>query len=357
MRIVHVVPALFGDDGVVGGAERYVFELARHMAHEFDVTLLTFGKEAFVRQEGELKIRQLKVQWRVRGQDNNPLALSLFPFITGFDVVHFHQQHILVSSLGALFARVFGRRVFVTDLGGGGWDISQYVSTDGLFHSHLHISQYSRSVFGQDKNPLASVIYGGVDTLKFSPPSNGKKREGVVYVGRIMPHKGIRYLIEGLPSGLPLRILGRPYNDRYFHLLRGLAKGKNVCFETAATDEDIVEAYQSAQCVVLPSVYEEEGVETKVPELLGQTLLEGMACGAVGIGTRVASLPEVVEHEVSGFLVEPNSPKSLSDAISYLVDHPQRALKMGTAARDRAVQFFTWKAVVERCIELYRRAL
>ena len=44
MRVLHVVPALFGaDDGIVGGAERYALELARHMADEVPTRLVAFG--------------------------------------------------------------------------------------------------------------------------------------------------------------------------------------------------------------------------------------------------------------------------------------------------------------------------
>jgi len=42
-RVVHLVPAPFGQGGLVGGAERYVFELARHMAERVDTRLVTFG--------------------------------------------------------------------------------------------------------------------------------------------------------------------------------------------------------------------------------------------------------------------------------------------------------------------------
>ena len=44
MKIAHVIPSTFGDDGVVGGAERYAFELARSMADREDTTLLAFER-------------------------------------------------------------------------------------------------------------------------------------------------------------------------------------------------------------------------------------------------------------------------------------------------------------------------
>ena len=59
----------------------------------------------------------------------------------------------------------------VSDLGGGGWDISSYISTDRWYHGHLHISEYSRKVFGHTSKTWAEVIYGGVDTGIFSPES------------------------------------------------------------------------------------------------------------------------------------------------------------------------------------------
>src|SRR5579872_5472010 len=124
MRVLHIVPALFGPQGVVGGAERYALELARHMAEATPTKLLTFGAESRTTKIGDLRIRVMGQPWYVRGQRNNPLSLQMFREVLGADVVHCHQQHILASSLAAAVSRFSGRRVFVTDLGGGGWDIS-----------------------------------------------------------------------------------------------------------------------------------------------------------------------------------------------------------------------------------------
>ena len=85
-----------------------------------------------------------------------------------------------------------------------------------------------------------------------------------------------------------------------------------MAFHQDCDDDALIDAYRRSLCVVLPSVYKTMyGDETTVPELLGQTLLEGMACGSPVICTRVASLPEVVEDGVTGFIVPPNSPARL----------------------------------------------
>jgi glycosyltransferase involved in cell wall biosynthesis len=355
LRVVHLVPALFGPAGVVGGAERYGLELARAMAHEIDVDLVTFGEQPLTEHDGRFTLHVLGNPRYVRGQRSNPVSLRLFPALRPAAIVHCHQQHVLASSLAALYCRATGRRVFVTDLGGGGWDISGYLSTDSWYHGHLHLSEYSRKVLGHAGNPRARVILGGVDTERFAPQAGvARSQDEVVFVGRILPHKGINDLIEALPPGMRLRVIGREGDPRYRQDLERLAAGKTVTFQRDVEDAALVAAYRQALCVVLPSVYRTMyGQETSVPELLGQTLLEGMACGAPTIATSVASLPEVVEDGVTGFLVPPNDPTALRARLEWLRTHPDRATEMGAAGRRRVQQHFTWPAVVRRCLAAY----
>ncbi|MHC4769487.1 MAG: glycosyltransferase family 4 protein, partial [Planctomycetota bacterium] len=303
---------------------------------------------------GALRIRVLGRPWHVRGQRSNPVSTRLFAALGPATVVHCHQQHVLSSSLAALFCRFTRRKVFVSDLGGGGWDVSGYLSTDAWYHGHLHISQYSRRVFGHAEHPRAHVILGGVDTQRFCPDPGAERTAAVLYVGRLLPHKGIDYLIEGLPDGMELTVIGPPADARYLEDLRRLAAGKAVTFRHEVGDAELVRAYQSAGCIVLPSVYRTRyGDTTKVPELLGQTLLEGMACGAPALATSVASLPEVVEDGTQGFLVAPNDAASIRERLVWYRDHPSEARQIGAAARQRVLERFTWPAVVSRCLETY----
>ncbi len=393
MRVLHIAPAIFGEDGVFGGGERYAFELARHMAEVVDTRLLAFGARDRCERIGNLEVRVIGNPWYVGGHRGNPVALSMLYHLRGAEVVHCYQQHVLATSLAALACRVLRRRVFVTDLGGGGWDLSAYVSTDKWFDGHLHISEYSRKYFGHEGKPFAHVILGGVDGEKFSPgparladhsadrpagssadgpadlpldrpivrPADGFDRRSserpVVYAGRILPHKGINDLIVAVPPDLELKIIGRVADDRFLADLQRLAAGKRVTFQHDCNDAELIDNYRSALCVVLPSVYRTlYGTETRVPELLGQTLLEGMACGAPVICTRVASMPEIVEDGVSGFIVPPNDSAALADRIRWLREHPGEAAAMGAAARQRALDQFTWPGVVRRCLNIYAAA-
>ncbi len=354
MRVLHIAPAVFGEDGVVGGAERYALELAKYMAAEVPTLFAAFGDRARTEQVGDLAVHVLGPASYVRGQRANPIARSLLAEIRSADIIHCHQQHILASSVASLACRLTGRKVFVSDLGGGGWDVSAYISTDRWYHGHLHISEYSRSVFGHSGKPWAHVIYGGVDTVKFSPSDSVQKDGSVLFVGRLLPHKGIDDLIKAVPAGMPLEIIGRPTDARYFDDLRALAEGKQVAFRTGCSDDEMIEAYRRAKCVVLPSVYQTMyGYKTSVPELLGQTLLEGMACGTPAICTDVASMPEVVTDQVTGFVVPPNRPDLLREKLLWMRDHPAETCAMGEAARRHVLEKFTWPAVVRRCLDIY----
>jgi glycosyltransferase involved in cell wall biosynthesis len=196
-----------------------------------------------------------------------------------------------------------------------------------------------------------------VDTEKFSPDPLVHRQHFALYIGRLLPHKGINYLVEAVPPDLPLKLIGQPMDDRFLADLKKLSEGKQVTFHHNCTDVDIIQAYRSALCIVLPSVYRTVyGEESNVPELLGQTLLEGMACGTPAICTGVASMPEIVEDARSGFIVPPNDPNALRAKLIWLRDHPEEAATIGRAARERVLANFTWPKVVERCLEIYARA-
>ncbi len=356
VRVVHTVPALFSSTGggILGGAERYAYELARHMANAIPTSLVSFGDQDLQTSDGNLQIRIFGNPVHVRGLQSNPFSFNALSYLRHSDVIHCHQRHIIMSSAAAALARITGKSVFVSDLGGGGWDISRYVSTENWYHGHLHISEYSRAVSKQKESPRAHVILGGVDTDRFSPDPAVANNGHILFVGRILPHKGVNDLVDALPEGMTLDVAGQAYHPEFFRELQRRSQRKDVRYHHGFTDTDLVAAYRSALCIVLPSVYRTlYGDHTLIPELLGQTLLEGMACGTPAICTDVASMPEIVEDGVTGFVVPPNDPRALHDKIVWLRDHPQAARKMGEAARSRVLKRFTWPVVVDRCLKIY----
>jgi glycosyltransferase involved in cell wall biosynthesis len=231
------------------------------------------------------------------------------------------------------------------------------MSTDRWFHAHLHISEYSRRISHHEDKPWARVILGGVDTVKFSPDPAATRTGRALFVGRLLPHKGVADLIAALPDTIALDIVGPHNTTGAVESLNAQAAGKTVTFHHGVGDAELVEKYRMALCLVLPSVYRTpDGQRTEVPELLGQTLLEAMACATPVICTRVASMPEIVEDGVSGFIVEPGDTAALRTRLEWLAAHPLEASAMGAAGRQRVLAHFQWPDVVERCLEAYRTA-
>ena len=162
-------------------------------------------------------------------------------------------------------------------------------------------------------------------------------------MGRILQFKGIHDLIEALPSEVSLDVVGKSYDDGYLSRLKEICKGKKVTFYDDLPDFKLIRKYKESLATVLPSLV--DGGFT--------TAMESLACGTPVIGTKVGSLPEVVEDGISGFLVPPNDPMALREMVEYLVANPDVAVTMGKAGRQRVLEQFTWETVVERCLKAY----
>lgn len=351
LRLLHISPTYFGDDSAIGGGERYAESLSGALSRRADTTLLAFGPRERSCSMGTLKVKILKTQWKVRGRLSNPVALGMFREISRADVVHCHQYQILASNLAIIYSALRGKKVFVSDLGGWGENILGLVDLQRFVDGFLCISEHSRRLL----NPRAPsrVVYGGTGFAGLSPPPD-PARSYVLYVGRILPHKGVNYLVEAVDRGMPLHIVGRPYNPGFLRYLQQLAEGKNVRFLTEVKDDELVRQYGNALVTVLPSVYRDVyGAVNMNTELLGLVVLESMALGTPVICTRVASLPELVEDGVNGFLVNPNSPGEIASRIDLLAGTPGLAERMGRAGRKMVEERFTWDMVADRCLEAY----
>jgi glycogen(starch) synthase len=90
-------------------------------------------------------------------------------------------------------------------------------------------------------------------------------------------------------------------------------------------------------------------------EALGLVALEAAAMARPIVATRVGGLPEVVVHEETGLLVEPENTGALAEAVCFLLENREAAVRMGQAARARAQAVFNWKRHVDAYDELYQQ--
>jgi glycosyltransferase involved in cell wall biosynthesis len=358
LRVIHVAPTVFGSGGLYGGGERYPLELARALAAEADVRLVTFGdRPGCWREPGGLRVRVLRPLARVRGHPAQPLAPLLPAVLRGADVVHAHHFRSLPSRVAAVTARLRGAATALTDHGlpGGTWG----GLANRLFDRFLMVSRWSADLLGAPPE-RTRVIYGGVDPERFTPDP-AASRDGVLFVGRLTPHKGVDRLLRALPPGAALRVAGSAGHDPdpperdYPDLLRGLAAGRRVEFLGAVPDAVLPDLYREAAVLALPSVERTcYGRRVAAPELLGLAAIEAMASGTPVVASRVGGLAEVVVDGETGFLVEPGDVEALRDRLARLLSDRRLAARLGDNARALAVERFTWRRCAERCLAAYQ---
>ena len=171
----------------------------------------------------------------------------------------------------------------------------------------------------------------------------------VAYVGNILPHKGLRRLIEamsraGSRASLHLVVAGTGSDEAACRQLaadRGLAA--QVTFSGWLSTVETEAMLAACDVVALPSQWEG----------LPYVLLEAMACARPVIAGRVFGIPEVVDDGVTGVLVDPLRIDEIAHALDRLGDAALRE-KMGAAARTRFERLFTLEIQAARMQALYR---
>ena len=180
-------------------------------------------------------------------------------------------------------------------------------------------------------------------------PVNGKFK--VLFVGRHIERKGIRYLIEAakyLPQDkFEIRIIGE--GDLTGQLKQQAAQYPHVLFTGKLPAAELAREYREANVFVLPAIVDHKG-DT---EGLGVVLIEAMESGLPVIASDVGGIPDVVVDNVSGLLVPEKSPVALADAIKRLAEDPQLTVQLLEGARNRIAEHFTWDNITRRQIEIY----
>jgi len=123
-------------------------------------------------------------------------------------------------------------------------------------------------------------------------------------------------------------------------------EGPMTCIE-ALTRDELVFAYNRAQLLVSPSLYEGFGLPAA----------EALGCGTPVVATTAGALGEIVEDRVCGLLVPPGEIEPLAEAIATLLRDPERCREMGEAGARRVRERFSWRRMAEETLSLYEEVL
>jgi glycosyltransferase involved in cell wall biosynthesis len=170
------------------------------------------------------------------------------------------------------------------------------------------------------------IIPNSIRTDKFKP-GKIKKENKIVFIGRDMEKKGLKYLKQAI------ELLGNRY--RLVHIDGGV------------TDEQLIKELSSSRVFVMPSIIASDNDSDGIPT----AVMEAMACGIPIVSTNIRALPEAVEG--CGIIIEPKNPEQITDAVKKLMANKTLSKKYGKNGIKRAKEKFDVVKNSRKLIELF----
>lgn len=205
-------------------------------------------------------------------------------------------------------------------------------------------------------NPNMTICTNAIDDEVFVPDENNSRDLDLVFVGRLIPIKGVQFVLKGLKllkdkyNMVPnLKIIGKgPYMEELMQLSKDLGIDKQINFAGHVTQEELISSYQSAKVAVLPS-YDKEGIMS--------TLLEAAGCKTPSITTRGTSMEEFALDNRNAMLVDPESAEDICEKIHEMLTNKELANKIANNAYETVKEEYTWLSKAKRLLNIYEEVI
>ncbi|MFN8223850.1 MAG: glycogen synthase [Gaiellales bacterium] len=383
---------------VYGGAGVHVEYLARELAHRVELTVHCFGAP---REAGATPRTVNHASWHALAGDAPhtealravSVDLAMAAAVEGAALVHSHTWYAQLG--GHLASLIYGiphvatvhslepLRPWKAEQLGGGYALSSFCERTAVLGADAVIAvsnemRHDALTAYPDLDPgRVHVIRNGIDTDEYRPDHGtdvlaahgiDPARPSVVFVGRVTRQKGLSHLLAAAPAIDPAAQLvlcaGAPDTAELAAEIGRLTRevqatrGNLILIEGMLPKRSLMQLLTHATVFVCPSIYEPLGIVN----------LEAMACGTAVVATRTGGIPEVVDDGVTGLLVpfavgdsvtrEPADPGAFAAAIAERVNEllrdPARAAALGAAGRERAATSFSWGALADETVSLYK---
>ncbi len=389
---------------IYGGAGVHVAELVRALRDRSDVTahVHAFGapreEELTESYADHAELAAANAALKTLGVD-----LSMVDGCAGTHLVHSHTWY--ANFAGHLSSLLYGVPHVVTahsleplrpwkaEQLGGGYAVSSWVERTSYLAAAAVIAVSSAmrddvlASYPEIDPARVHVVHNGIDTADWAPVHDPARVRAlgvdpdlpsVVFVGRITRQKGLPLFLRAvaqLPPEVQIVLCaGAPDTPQIeaevVDLVNGLSASRDgvVWIREMLPRRDVVALLSAATAFACPSIYEPLGIVN----------LEAMACETAVVATATGGIPEVVVdpstgsgQAATGRLVPieqatdgtgtPLDPEQyvadFAAALNDVVSDPDRAAAMGRAGRKRAIEAFSWGAIAEQTIEVYRSVL
>ncbi len=387
---------------VYGGAGVHVEYLSRELARSIDVEVHCWGDQSF--DDGNLHVRGAQ-PWNLITEgppekfktalETFSLNLAQVQSLAGIDIVHTHTWY--VSMAGFLAKKLFGvpfvltthslepLRAWKAEQLGSGYAMSSWMERTGILDADavIAVSQGTKAdilrAYPEIHPERIHVIYNGIDLNEYQKTADtaalttcgvDPSQPYVLFVGRITRQKGVTHLVDAIPHLPPntqvVLCAGAPDTPEIAAEMREKierARAVNpriIWIDKMLPKPEAIQLYSNCSVFCCPSVYEPFGIIN----------LEAMACRAPVVASATGGILEVVVDGVTGYLVPfdqdpvtsfPLHPdkfsRDLAAKISAVLGDPGKARQFGDAGRKRVEEKFSWTAIAEQTIQLYRELI
>lgn len=369
MKILQVSPYFYPH---VGGVESHVLDLSKELAsrgHEVSVLTTNMGKMPeresmlgfeIVRVKPLSIVLNTPIVPRVRGRvsrtdadvihSHSPPPLSSYYTAKGCrsnkipHVITYHADIEIPSRIGKLVAG-FYRRTY------GAYTVKRVdkiIVTSGSYHAT------SRSVWKYSPE----IIPNTVDADRFNPENDGsavREKHGigpddptVLFVGRIVWHKGIEYIMEAstLMKKVKFLVVGSGENlKKYKAKAEAMGVSDRVIFTGRLSWADLPNYYAACDVFTLPSISRLEA--------FGIATLEAMATGKPVVVGDIPGVREVIEDGKQGLVFDVMDAEDLASKLSTLIEDPELRKKMGDEGRKKVEKRFLISTVADQIEKVY----
>lgn len=364
LTIAHVLSSFH-----TGGQERVALDLAteqRKAGHRVLVVSLAPGPEGANADAFRAAGAQTRTIAKGRGFDPTlPLRLAAFLFKERVRVVHTHNPHALIY--GAPAASLV-RAVAVHTKHGKNPDRARRLwlrrAVSKLVDAYVAVTPTLAALAIENRECAPArvhVIPNGIDVARFKPNPEVRRRtreelgipDGawvVGTVGRLSPEKNQALLVDAMTPLLDAQ--------RQLVIVGDGPEGEPLSLRIAATWRAQFVRMTGARGDVetLLAAFDVFAL-TSNSEGLPLVLLEAMAMRLPVVSTAVGGIPDLVEPDVTGFLVESGDRVGLSDRLAWLSSRPPLALEVAEVARQRVLERHTMQRMAREYEALYESLL
>jgi glycogen(starch) synthase len=227
------------------------------------------------------------------------------------------------------------------------------------------ISNYSfekiQKYYGIEQSKVR-IVPNGVDIEKFKPMETKKVRQQfglgnepcVLFVGSLIPRKGLPFLIEAAKKVVRAQadtkflIVGDgPLRNQLYDSLKTANLSDNFRFLGNLKDNVLPAIYNCADIFILPSIQEGQGI----------VLLEAQASGKPVVAFDIGGVNEALQNKETGLLVNQGDVDALADASLKLLTDKALREKMGSNGRKFVSENYTWDICAQKMLKVYLEAL